>query len=284
MPRSFRIQKYLWNLFSGHHNTKYMYYTCCIPFSSDTHAHWWATVRLESAVVTLDVKVQPISVFHSSWWGWGAAALSPSWPPGTVLVLCLSSSAPLATNTHNTPPPQTDMRKTSNTPYCSYCCNLRTISRHYYRAASTQKHYGSSGYIMYVLDCTFLFSSLYADIALMCWILCSLSLDRARQSTSRAYSASFTLLASCSLSATHFSSICLFNWSRNSFLQQKEGLFLSGKYLCCMWCNQLSIRGQKQRLIITCILLSHCWFQKRVFAIPDDTWRVNQHVSDFESK
>ena len=72
--------------------------------------------------------------------------------------------------------------------------------------------------------CTFLFSSLNTVIALLCRILCSLSLDRARRSTSHKYSASFTLPTSCSFRATRFSSICLFNWSSSSLLSEEDRL------------------------------------------------------------
>lgn len=90
----------------------------------------------------------------------------------------------------------------------------------------------NSGYIMYVWGCTLLFSSLYTAIALLCWILCSRSLARSRRSASRRVSASFILLASCSFIAAHFSSICLFSCSRNSFLRRlKRAAFLCQKQL-----------------------------------------------------
>lgn len=63
-----------------------------IPFFHLTHMLQWGL----SLTFWPPGEVWPISVFHSSWWGWGAAALFHSGPPGNVLVLCPSSSAPLA--------------------------------------------------------------------------------------------------------------------------------------------------------------------------------------------
>ena len=158
-------------------------------------------------------------MFHSSLLGWGAAALSPSRPPGSVLELCPSSSAPLAAHI-------THRKKTlKHTSYIVVTWeHVNAFSGHY-----CKRHWDediSSGYIMHVWDCTLLFSSLYTVIVSLCWILRSLSLVRARRSTSHIYSASFILLASCSFSASHFSSICLFSCSRSSFLKENYRLSL----------------------------------------------------------
>lgn len=69
---------------------------------------------------------------------------------------------------------------------------------------------------------TFLFSSLYAVMAFLCRSLCSLSLDKARWSARRRNWASAASAASCSLSASRFSSICRFSCSSKSFLQEEE--------------------------------------------------------------
>lgn len=118
--------------------------------------------------------------------------------------------------------------------------------------------------------CTFLFSSLYAVIAFLYWILCSLSPDRARRSTSHARSASFTLLASCNFSATHFSSICLCSCSLSSLLQENNEFYLSVNVRRCVYCV-FCASAQESIHTCTCILLFHCCFHKMVFATLDDT-------------
>lgn len=73
------------------------------------------------------------------------------------------------------------------------------------------------------------------------------------------------------------------------FPTTKRGTFLCHQYTIrsiYAVCDTIrrDLEDKSKRLSRTCTLLSHCWFHKRVFATPDDTWCINQHVSDFENK